>query len=61
MKLENGGDVEVYEVINNFDEEMTNFRHFLAKLSQYKLIRPALIYYFEKEENDESTFISILK
>ena len=40
---------------------MTKFRHFLDKLSQYKLIRQALIYYFEKEENDVSNFISILK
>ena len=57
MKLENGEKVEVYEVIVNFDEEMRTFRHFLAKLSQYKLIRPVMIYYFEKEKNDVSNFI----
>ena len=35
MKLENGRKVEMYEIIVNVDGEMTNFRHFLAKLSQY--------------------------
>ena len=44
MKLENGGEVEVYEVIVNFDEEMTNFRHFLATLSQYNTAEIELLF-----------------
>ena len=36
MKLENGGKVEMYQMIVNFDGEITNFRHFLAKFDTRK-------------------------